>query len=293
MVGLGAGLFHYATYDSSFTHATTGALIAGLLLVGDRVVAAGESTLIEWRSGGKRSLLLIAVLCFWLVLTRNPLVLVVGGLGFAWAIRLWASSGPARGGSIARLAVPMGLGAAVALAIQFSYNWFLFGKFTLSSYANEGFSLSERHQFGVLFSWSKGIFNWYPIVGLALAAALVGRRWHALVLLAATVAPLVVLYGAWHDWGLGGGFGHRGFVELSAVYALVLGDALASRRWLRKTVVVAGVLCAIVSLGLMRAYWRADIGFSHTTRPEWIRHGIGESSIPPVVIRWAADLVGR
>ena len=78
----------------------------------------------------------------------------------------------------------------------------------------------------VFLSFHKGLITWYPVVLVAVVLSLVARRRDAVILWVATTVPLVLLYGAWYPWDLGGGFGHRGFVDLAPVYGIVLAVSL-------------------------------------------------------------------
>lgn len=106
----------------------------------------------------------------------------------------------------------------------------------------------------VLFSLRGGVLFWSPVLALAVAGFWHLRR--SAPDLAWPIALVVVLHtyliASWHDWAFGGGFGHRGFVELYALLAWPLAAACARVRrapamlrravWLLAAAAVAHVL---------------------------------------------------
>jgi hypothetical protein len=70
----GTGLFHYATFDSSFTHAHSAALFAGLVFLGVRAAQRDSAP----------HPVLLAALCFFIALVRPPDLLPLLVMVAAW-----------------------------------------------------------------------------------------------------------------------------------------------------------------------------------------------------------------
>jgi len=246
-VTFGAGLFHYATYDASFSHVYSALGVALLLWAAVRAVNG---------HGGRLPVAVTALSVAGLILVRNTngLFVVVWAAVFAawaWRVRrparrvwLWNAAGVAAG-------VALGAGAQLAL------NSHAHGRLALSSYGAEAFVWDRPMTASVLFSYERGLFVYYPVFALALALGLWARRTRAAAVgLAAVVIVYAGLYGYWHSWRLGAGFGHRGFVEFAPAAALVLAGGLdAGGRVARR--VAAGVcgVCVLASACLMGGYW--------------------------------------
>lgn len=275
-IAFGTGLFHYATYDSSFTHVFDAAVLALLLLAGIRYRQSSGG---HPRAG---TLWAIGLLCFFLIDLRLPSVLVVVAAGAVWLLyearrsrrplaAIWEHRGVVLAGAS---------GSALAGVVQLGYNWWVFGHPTANSYAGEGFSPTIFHQPEVVFGFHKGLVTWYPIVLVAFVLALVTRRWWALLLFAATTAPPVALYGAWEFPGLGGGFGMRGFVDLAGVYGITLAVGFeAAGRWLRLAAYAVSAAAVYVTLGLMVAYWGTGLFFGGMDYRQWRLFGLGNHSL--------------
>lgn len=265
----GTGLFHYATYDGSFSHGSSAMLVAALCWVGVRA------------SGGGRPPPLVptAVLTALLTLTRNTNVVVVASLVVGWLA--WQHVPFWRLGPLLRHAGPAVAGGLVGAAVQVGYNRWATGSWTLSSYGSEPFLFDRPRQHSVLVSYERGLLTWYPALAVGLVALALTRRGRHLGALALVlVVPLVVIYGFWFSWYLGGGFGHRGFVEV--VPALVLAFAVGLdelRGPARHLVAGAMVLATLVTVSLMAGYWRSSIDFIGTRDDVYWAHVVGGDSI--------------
>jgi len=269
-LAFGTGLFHYATYDSSFTHVYNAAML-GLLL----------ACVVAWTKRPRAGLIVAAaILSFLVVLTREPLVIVIVVMGGAWMLHEVRQLGGREAVERHRsIVIAAAAGCAAALALLIAYNAFVFGYFTVSSYGQETFVFSRFHQLDVAFSFQKGLVTWYPVVAVVLVAAILARRvWGVLYFLAATV-PLVVLYGFWDQWSLAGGFGHRGFVDVVPFYGVIFAVCLRSLgRRLRAVILVAAALSLIATLSLMRAYWDGSISMYGLTYAQWRHFAWGRGS---------------
>lgn len=263
-VVFGTGLFHYGTYDASFTHVWSALGFAVLLNAWSRASAGAP---------GGGLLAVYAVTAFFLVLIRQTNLLVLVVLSIAVLIG-------ARARRIPTSVLAAAAGAVLALGVQLAYNRYATGEWRLSSYGNEPFLLDRPMQRSVLLSYERGLLTWYPVVGVALVAGLAVRRarpWALTVL--ACVLVLTTLYGFWFSWMLGGGFGHRGFVELAPLVFLPLAGALdAASGRARRVVLAATVACVAATASLMLGYWSGAIFFAGTSPQTYWAHVVGEQS---------------
>lgn len=169
------------------------------------------------------------------------------------------------------------LGAAAAMGVQVAYNYYVHRAFMLNSYGAERFLFDRPMQAEVLLSYERGLLTYQPLYALALLCGLcvtVARGWAYLLL--ATIAAYVTLYGYWHSWMLGGGMGHRGFVELAPIVCIAMGIAMQSfKTEALVAVVVAGTLCAMVTLSVMIGYWAGTYPFGGADSHVYWTHVIG------------------
>lgn len=265
----GTGLFHYATYDGSFSHGTSALLVAGLCWLGIRSAE-------RQRPPPALPTLLLAALS---TLTRNTNVVVTASLLLGWLV--WQRVPAWHGRALLRHAGPAAAGVLVGAAVQLAYNRYAVGTWALSSYGSEPFLFDRPRQRSVLLSYERGLLTWYPVLAVGLLGLLLtarGRRVASFVLL--LVVPLVVLYGFWFSWNLGGGFGHRGFVEVVPALTIAFALGLDELRGRRRTLVAGGMLVtALVTTSLMAGYWRGSIGISGTRDEVYWAHVVGSDSL--------------
>ena len=268
----GTGLFHYATYDGDYTHIYTAMLVGVLVYLGVRALQLHR----------RANPVLVLVISFFVVSIREidvvPLVILQG----AWLLaRARSSRGPARIGEAVRAALPALIGIALAVGLQTFYIHWATGTWALSSYGSESLSLSELKEGSVLASYDHGLLLWYPALAILLILPLLHartRRWGLLGL--ALVVPLVVIYGSWNPWWLGGAFGQRGIVDVVPLVAVSGAVGLSALRPPGRAVAIgACVLCAFVTLELMAGYWNGTLKFDHDTSAQYWRNVVGSDSV--------------
>jgi hypothetical protein len=249
----GTSLLHYATHDSTWSHACSFFLFAALLERLDAWRAADEA-----RDGSESDPVLVGVIAGLIVLVRHTNVLLP--LAFV----------PARVRSV-RARLTVAVVTALVVLPQLVIYWRATGRPFISSYGSMGFTFLSPHVFGVLLSVQKGLFFWAPVLlgGVAgLAWLPTGARW----MRAPAIVVLLVqtwLIASWWDWQFGASFGHRGFVDLYPIFAVGLaslfariGDAPAATR--RAVTVVACALCALTMIEMLQ-YWNGVLPHSDTT----------------------------
>jgi hypothetical protein len=260
----GTGWFHYATFDATFTHAYAALVVAALIALLLHPQASRPSLWMEVSA---------AILCFFLVQLRNTDVLLVCVFALSSArIRGREDAAGSRLVKLARAFLAPLAGAGIGVGIQLLYNRWASGGWNLSSYGDEGFLWNRPNHFRVLFSYERGLFTWYPLVAVILLSALPIRSIRSEVLtLVATVGVFVLMYGFWSTWYLGGGFGHRGFVDIAPGLAVVFAATLRNlTRVQRRLVVLLSLGCVVATSRLMWAYWEHRVPYDHTTgRQYW------------------------
>lgn len=179
----GTGLFHYGTYDSCFSHVYSALAIALLLWLGVRTIVRRNNHLPE---------LLTVLACLLLVLFRNTNIIVLAMMVLAYGYGRHKQGILSFKGGCVDLGI-LCLGAGSAGFLQLLYNYYACGRFALSSYGEETFLWNHPQQLSVLFSYDRGLFNYYPVVALVLICGWAVRRlrdfaaWFSLLLLSYVV----------------------------------------------------------------------------------------------------------
>ncbi len=256
----GTNLFHYATYDSLFSHAFSFFLFAALVYLTPRWY--GDPSV--------RRTLALGLTCGLVLLVRlaNAPVLV-------W-VPLWGLFGRAdvrrRIRFIAdhKLAIATVLASSVLALLPQLFVWkYITGRWIVFPYQGEGFNFGSPEILNVLFSVRKGLFFWSPIVAFSVIGLFELARYlpGAVVPLLAFLPLNLYIIATWEQWHFGGSFGHRAFVESLALLALPTGAFYASLKTRTARVLVAGTaLCLIaVSMIQMLQYWKNIIDMDGTT----------------------------
>lgn len=261
---LGTNLFHYATFDVSYSHAYSFFLFAAFLYLCAR-----------WHDAPSTRLsVLVGCTAGMVVLTRHtnvvflPVFLLFGISSHA-SIRLGLERLLAKWTQLALIGAVATLVVMPQLAIYYQAT----GHAVISSYGDQGFNWGAPRVFDVLLGVTKGLFFWSPLLLLALAG-FVGL-WRSAHPARAFVVPALVflalhtyVIAAWWDWQLGGSYGSRGYVDALPVFAVGLA-AFLERTWTtaRARAAVAAVVSAGMALSVfqMLQYWYGIIPFTNTT----------------------------
>ena len=254
-------LFHYGTYDSSYSHVYSFFLFASFMLLTD-----------DWyRQPSHTTPILLGVTAGLIVLTRhtNALVLIVFPLygitragGAATRIRELLTR--------RRELLVAAAGAVAVVLPQLAIYYQATGRFFVSSYGSLGFDFTEPRLFGVLFSVQKGVFFWSPVL-VAAAAGLALTRGMARALALPGVVFLIAntyVIGSWWDWQFGASYGHRGFVDALPVFALGLASLVergSARSLVSRTLVLGLAAAMALSMLQMYQYWAGILPMSDTT----------------------------
>ena len=256
----GTNLYHYATYDSFYSHTYSFFLVAALVDLTLRWDASATRT---------RSLLLglvaglIVLVRHTNILTLLVLPLAVGSArGPREALRLFAE----RWRSLFLIVVVAALVVAPQLALYARAT----GHPIVSSYGTLGFDFRSPHLYGVLLSAQKGVFLWSPLLLLGV----IGLFFLRPPLRALLIPTLVVLaadtylIASWWDWQFGASFGHRGFIDLFPLLALGLAGffewSAATRTRLVAVSTVVSLMVALSTFQMLQ-YWNGVLPGSDLT----------------------------
>jgi hypothetical protein len=265
----GTGLVHYATYDSSYSHAYSFFLLAALLNVTEDWwgPAVAEATAGKQR----RRAALLGLVAGLIVLTRHTnilLLLVVPLYGFGQLRSVRRLIGIA---ITHRRDVVIAAGVAVLVVLpQLALYKAATGQWIVSSYGELGFHFASPHLWGVLFSVQKGVFFWSPVLLLAVAGFWLRRdatRPFAIATLSVFAAD-AYLIASWWDWQFGASYGHRGFIDLLPLFAVGLAGffAWSAERPLRLAFAsTVTTLLVALSLFQMLQYWNGVMPISDVT----------------------------
>jgi hypothetical protein len=252
----GTNLFHYGTFDATFSHAFSFFLICAWFAVLDRWWTRPTS-------GGSMALGILAAL---IVLVRNVNAIFLLLLPLYGGLRLrdlWHRRGS--------LTVAAAVGAG-CLTPQLVLNRAATGSWVVNSYQllPNHFVFTSPRIAAVLFSTQKGLFFWSPLLLLAILGAVVATGWSRRLVPAALVifGLQTYLIASWTDWQLGGSFGHRAFTDGLGIAAPLLASAFAwaaERRWARPAVGAFASAAVLLSIAQMTQYWLGILPIIDTT----------------------------
>ncbi len=259
VITLGTNLFHYLTFDATYSHAYGVFLVAALLWATERF----------WTQPGGRAAIHLGAVVGLLFLVRHSHLLLALVPALYRPASLWS----------ARRHLLIAAAVALAVAVpQLAIYKAVTGSWIVSPYSllPATMRFDAPHITGILFWFPKGLFLWSPLLlmamaGLALRHPLTaGYRAAALI----TFTLFTWLIGSWYDWQFGGSFGHRGYTDLLPLLALPLAAAFDrlrdASRPVRGAVTAVVTLLVVMSIGQMLLYWAGAMPFRDVTWPEYL-----------------------
>jgi hypothetical protein len=262
LVGIvfGTSLFHYATYDSIFSHAYSFFLVSVLLCLIDRLYVV--SRLGDFLLAGATAGMIVIVRptnALWLLFALAYGISSVDSL-IARLTFMRTHAAKYIYGTLAFLAV---------VSVQLAYWKLTTGNYVVYAYQGESFNFLAPEVVNVLFSVRKGLFFWAPLALLSLLGVPALHRLAPEYFLPVLIYfPLnVYVISSWYCWWYGGSFGSRPFVEASPIFALALCalyEGAASQK-AKKLVFFATIACAGWTTWLMKKYWLSIIPFDGVT----------------------------
>jgi len=261
---LGTNLYHYATFDSSYSHPYSFFLFAAFLDLTERWYAQPRVGI---------SILLGSVAGL-IVLTRHTNALAL--LFFPLYNLNSIDATRARFALICRerrLVTLIALVSAIVISPQLAIYYEATGRVFVSSYGDLGFTFTSPHLIQVLFSVQKGLFFWCPVllIGLAGFVCLARSRNSARAFVLPAILFLAVdtyIIASWWDWQFGASFGHRGFVDTLPIFAIGMAGCFAEasrHRHAGRLIAVVVVLAVALNLFQMLQYWNHVLPYSDTT----------------------------
>ena len=257
----GTNLFHYAVFDSTFSHAFSFFLIASLLLLTERW---WEEPAV-WRSIALGAVSALIVL----VRHTNALFLAVVPL---YGVTTWSGFTANLERLRQRWRLVLGMLAIAAACVSpqlLLYKWTT-GHWIVNSYPEGSFTFGSPHVLATLFSVERGLFFWSPILVFSAIGLVLARGW-ARGLAAVTIGALAVdtyLMASWFMWDLGAGYGHRGYTDALSLFAIYLAAFFAwtaERPRLARMIGVLAVLLVALSAIQMWQYWVGIMPIEKTT----------------------------
>lgn len=260
VVTFGTNLFHYGTYDSVYSHVFSFLLVSALI---HQVPLWYEVP--SWRRSCG-----IGAVAGLIVLVRHPnavLLAIIPACGL-WTERslgshlavLWSRRTPI---------VMMVLAALAVVLPQLAIYYQATGRLLVSSYGTLWFNFADPQVYGVLFSVQKGVFFWAPVLLVGVAGWWLRGPATPFVAPIAIVVPVTIyVIASWWDWQYGGSYGHRGFTDLTGLFALgiaaVFERSRSSRHWSLALRIVAVALMAL-SVAQMLQYWLGTLPIADLT----------------------------
>jgi hypothetical protein len=266
-IAFGGAVFHYATWDATFSHGFSFFLVALVLRL---ALSVWERPRASTAAALGAALGLVGV-----VRLPNLVVLLVPAL--IGVERLADLRG--RAVSLFRHVdlVAVGAGAFILMWLpQLTYWHTITGRLLVNSYEVTGahLDLVQPNLVGVLFSVRKGLFFWTPLLLLAVAGLPFLRR-AAPALFVPAVAYLAVMTwvaASWSIWWYGASFGMRAMIEALPVFALGLAALIEAARTTvaRRAVAIAIAVTTLLAVHAMVAYWLQTIPYDGTTFRQYL-----------------------
>jgi len=257
----GTNLFHYATYDSVFSHAYSFFLFCTFLyLIVEHICS--ESSL--------RHLIATGTVAGLIIVTRptNGLWLLLGVFYSVTSIQelherlqYWRSHVK----ECLFVIIPF-LGI---ISLQLFYWKIVTGTFVIWPYKNEHFDFLKPEILNVLFSVRKGLFFWSPILFTVFPGLFYVRKMapEFFVPILLFLPSNIYIISSWYCWWYGGSFGHRAFVESIPIFAVCLCSFYEGIESIlgKRIILFFTLFCVVLSTWLMAKYWTGVIPFDGVT----------------------------
>ncbi len=269
LITFGTNLFHYGTYDATFSHVFSFFLINSFVY----------STLKWHKKQSWKNTLLIGLLAGFIILVRptNAFILLLFPLYKISSFKNLAANyklfSPDKNRDKLKILIIVLIGIIILLP-QFLYLKYATGGFFTFPYEDfEGFNFFRAEIGNVLFSVRKGLFFWSPILlfsipGLFLMFKNKDLKKFLLPFVLILIIGTWIIFSWWH-WPYGGSFGHRAFIDLFVFFALPLATfinwILNQKQALRYILIIMMVLCSLLTSKLMIQYWLGVIKIDGTT----------------------------
>ncbi|MFI5151054.1 MAG: hypothetical protein ACHQRM_15065 [Bacteroidia bacterium] len=271
LITLGTNLFYYATLQPTMSHLYSFTMLCALLCFGIKYFRTGKLLYqILFLLAFSMSMLIRPVNMIWIIL----LLPWLGG-GFR---PLWQRFFRGRA-LLFSVLIP-----ALFIFLQCGAWYLQTDHWFVQTYAGEGFYFLHPELFQVLFEFRKGWFIYTPIAFLALAGLypLFKKDTYAGICLFLALLVHTYLTASWWSWSFADSFGHRAFIDLYTLVAILLAYSLQfiperiavilpklSRGLIR--VVFIGIGGLLLALNLVQTY-QAEVEILHQNSMDWERY---------------------
>jgi hypothetical protein len=215
LITLGTNLFYYAVLEPTMSHLYSFTVLAVLLCFGMKYFRSGKTLhFVLSAVAFSLGILLRPTNAVWMICL---LPFLAGGITplkeklFNWKLLL--------GG---------GLVLAFFVFLQCGAYYLETGHWFVRTYAGEGFYFLHPKLWGVLFGFQKGWFIYTPLAALAMFGLVPLYQKNRLAFYSFVTVLLVFIYtiAAWWSWTFADSLGHRAFIDLYPIVAILLAFAL-------------------------------------------------------------------
>lgn len=215
LITLGTNLFYYAVLEPTMSHLYSFTALSALLCFG-----------MKYFSTGRKLFLVISTLAFVLGVLIRPTNIV-------WMVCLL----PFLAGSFSAFREKMLNRSVLLIVIPITLLFIFFqcgvyyletGHWFLRTYAGEGFYFFHPHFLKVLFGFQKGWYIYTPLAAVAMTGLIPLYRQNKTAFWSFLAVLVLFTYtiAAWWSWVFADSFGHRAFIDLYPMVAILLAYAL-------------------------------------------------------------------
>ena len=246
-----SNLLYYITRDPGMSHLYSFMIFAGLLHVFYDSVQ--RKLVSQWKI-----ILLLFLLC--MVVALRPLNLVFISFPIAYLLFQFRKDLPKL--TFVKPLIGLVIGIPIALvpiALQLAYNKYAYGNLLADSYAGETFNRwNKLHLLEFWFGANNGVLVYIPILLLVFVWVLnqLQKKDYKALLFIGYFLAITITYAAWWSPTLGCGFGHRGFTEHLAFFALPMSGLL--RFWKPSVIKITWVVSVLIFVLLFIAQYNFD-----------------------------------
>jgi hypothetical protein len=261
----GSPLFHYATYDSVFSHAYSFFLFSLFLYCVGHL----------YSKNSPRYFIIGGVVAGLIVITRlaNSIWLLFGIFYGVNSIQDLIERFRFRKKHIKYFLFFL-ISFLGVVFLQMIYWKIITGSFVVNRFPDVHINFAKPEILNVLFSARKGLFFWSPVLLMVFPGLFYVRKgakdFFIPILL---FLPLnIYLISSWEIWWYGGSFGQRPFVDSLPLVAICLCSYYEGVKsiFARRFLIITIVFCMILSTWLMIKYWFGIIPFDGVTLKSFI-----------------------
>lgn len=198
---LGTNLLNYTVMEPVMSHVYSFFAITGFIY-----------SIISFNQNPHRKYILYAIIFLFLVIAIRPfnVIVVLPFILFQfYKLRNW------------QLILMYGITVVAAYFIQLLCWRFQCGEWVFSSYRGEGFNWLDPQILNVLFSFRKGLFVYSPILILGLIGLFFLKQSRLFkISLLMSLGLFMYAVSCWWHWPFGDSFGHRGFIDVYAIFGI-------------------------------------------------------------------------